>query len=196
MPINFDLSKYAYNTIFIETGTYTGDGVKAALKSGFKHIYSIELDKDRFDKCTRKFRGNDNVTIIHGDSSVQLALLMEKITEPVTFWLDAHYCGDGAEIGEKWCPLKEEFDAIHSHAIKTHTILIDDWRCMNNTHVDYTWQKQTTKGSMDTVDDKGGKDVGFLGKNNCLTRIREINANYKFTYEKGFVEDDVLCCTI
>ena len=31
MPINFDLKKYI-NPVFIETGTYRGDGVKKALQ--------------------------------------------------------------------------------------------------------------------------------------------------------------------
>ena len=37
MPINFDLSQYL-NPVFIETGTYDGDGVTAALNVGFNTI--------------------------------------------------------------------------------------------------------------------------------------------------------------
>ncbi len=196
MPINFNLSKFANNSIFIETGTYMGDAVKEAIKCGFQHIYSIELDKQRFRKCTKMFQDYTNVTIIHGDSGVQLPLLLKTIDKTVTFWIDAHYSADGAEIGDKWCPLKEELAAIKNHHIKDHTILIDDWRCMDNTHIDYTWAKQTTKGSKFIVDDKSGKEVGFLGKNHCLAKLKEINKDYKFSYENGVIENDVLCCLV
>ena len=54
MPIQFDLSEYK-SPIFIETGTYNGDGVVKALEYGFEQIYSIEIDKDRYEYCKKKF---------------------------------------------------------------------------------------------------------------------------------------------
>ena len=197
MPINFDLKKYI-NPVFIETGTYRGDGVKKALLSGFKQIYSIEIDYNRFMLCKRMFRNYKNVTIIYGDSSVELPKLLQNITERATFWIDAHYCADGAYIGDKWCPMKEEFDAIKNHTINNHTILIDDWRCMENTHIDYTWKKQVNHQncSKTVVDNKLGKEVGFLGKKNCVQILTQINSNYKFSFENGVVKNDVLVCKI
>ena len=76
--------------------------------------------------------------------------------------------------------MKEEFDAIKDHHIKDNTILIDDWRCMENTHID-TIRK---------------KDVGFIGKENCFKRLKDINPEYNFYYENGELEDDVLVCKI
>ena len=111
MPINFDLSKYII-IIFIETGTYMGAGVKAALRAGFKNIYSIELDDKRFNLCKNMFKDYNNITILHGDSGKILPEILDKINEPATFWIDAHYCADGAMIGEKWCPLHEELNSI------------------------------------------------------------------------------------
>jgi len=35
MPIGFDLSKYDYNQIFIDSGTYIGEGIERALKCKF-----------------------------------------------------------------------------------------------------------------------------------------------------------------
>ena len=43
MPIKFDLKEFNNNNIFLETGTYIGEGVKKGLDSGFKNIISIEL---------------------------------------------------------------------------------------------------------------------------------------------------------
>lgn len=77
MPINFDLTKYR-NPVFVETGTHIGNGVRKALKCGFNEIYSIEIDHDRFLKCTKMFENNDNVTIIYGDSAIELPKLLKK----------------------------------------------------------------------------------------------------------------------
>lgn len=194
MPINFNLNKYK-NPIFVETGTYQGDGVKKALECGFENIYSIEIDYNRYLNCKKLFSNYKNVEIIHGDSSIELPKLLKRLNNKITFWIDAHYSADGAYIGDKWCPLKEELDAIKNHNIKNHIILIDDWRCMNNTHIDYTWKNQM-KGdySNKTVDQKNGKEVGFLGKDNCLEILKNINNDFKFYFENGIVKDDVLVC--
>ena len=194
MPIRFDLSKYNNNNIFIETGTYLGQGVKAAINAGFKKIYSIELDDNRYLHCKNMFKDYNNVTILHGDSGVILPNLLKNINEEVTFWIDAHYCADGAMIGKKWCPLHEELNSIKNHKIKTHTILIDDWRCMDNTHIDYTWYQHNSKNYDFSVDENKGKEVGFIGKEKCLERLRDINPEYKFSFENGETKDDVLVC--
>lgn len=182
MPICFDLKKYRneYN-VFIETGTYNGDGVQAALNAGFSSIYSIELDPTRHKSCVNRFAEmKTNVHILCGDSSTTLPTLLQHIKEPAVFWLDAHYCNDDAKIGDKWTPLKEEMDAIARHPIKTHTIIIDDWRCMDNQHVDKRTQRE----------------VGFPGKENCLARLREINPEYTMVWENGAEPQDVLVCCV
>lgn len=192
MPINFELQNYL-SEVFIETGTYLGDGVREALKAGFPKIYSIEIDPERYKSCQKMFSDNKNVTIILGDSGKILPELLKNINKKITFWIDAHYCADGAFIGDKWCPIKEEFNAIKNHPIKNHIILIDDWRCMENTHIDYTWiDQQKTKRNIA----EHGKEVGFLGKENCLRIIKDINNDYKFTFENGTCDNDVLVCQV
>ena len=183
MPIKFNLGKYTNNNYFIETGTYIGDGVKKAMEAGFKNIISIEFDNNRYLECKNMFKNNNNVQIVKGDSGEVLPDILKKINEPVTFFLDAHYCGDNAEISDKWCPLDKELQAIKNHKINTHTILIDDWRCMDNTHIDYSVKEE-------------GIEVGFLGKQNCLERIKEINSDYNISFLEGAIENDVLCCEI
>ena len=180
MPIKFDLTKFNNNRIFVETGTYLGDGVAHALKCGFKVVVSIELDEKRYLAAKKRFKNNKNVRIIHGDSGTALPKLLKKIKEPCTFWLDAHYCGEalnlGVAIADKWCPMNEELEAINQHKIKNHTILIDDMRCIDLQHID----KMT------------GKPVGFPGKQNLLKKVKEINPNYKLEYLPGHVPNDVL----
>ena len=41
--------------IFIETGTYKGDGVQKALQNGYKQVYSIELDDTLYNLCNNHF---------------------------------------------------------------------------------------------------------------------------------------------
>ena len=105
MPIKFDLSKYKKN-IFIETGTYMGEGVDYALVQGFEKVYSIELDKERYLECKEKFKENSNVFIYEGDSSVVLKEILKSIDESCVIFLDAHYCADGSSISEKMVPVK------------------------------------------------------------------------------------------
>lgn len=177
MPIKFDLSEYTKtHSIFIETGTLKGDGVRRALQAGFQHVYSIELDNERFTKCNNNFKQNKKVTIIHGDSGIELPKLLNTIHKPCVLWLDAHYCGDGAELAEKWTPINEEIETLRNHPIKTHVILVDDLRCMDNTH----------------VDEKTQKEVGFPGKQKLLEQLQEINPNYKLDFLDGHVKTDVV----
>jgi hypothetical protein len=184
MPIKFDLSKYNNNKIFIETGTFYGGGIRKALKSGFEKIISIELDKKRYEHCKKRFKKNKNVRIINGNSGEVMGIILKQIKEPCTFFLDAHYCGEpieqGVALADKWCPMNEELDAIENHNIKTHTILIDDMRCIENTH----------------IDKKTNKPVGFPGKENLLKKLKKINKNYKIEYLPGHIPNDVLLAYI
>jgi hypothetical protein len=119
---------------FVETGTFHGTGVKTALAVGFEKVLSIEAYPIRYNRCCSKFKGNDNVVLIMGDSSKDFHLLLEKLTTRAVFWLDAHAaqgapekeCPDGhtAEV----CPILSELKQIRNHHIKNHTILIDDRR--------------------------------------------------------------------
>lgn len=196
MPINFDLKKYL-NETFIETGTYIGEGVEKALEAGFSNIYSIEIDPDRYKECTEKFKNFDNVQIILGDSGKVLPDLLKNINTRITFWIDAHYCADGAVIGEKWCPMKEEFDAIKNSKINNHTILVDDWRCMDNVHKDISWKEQIyNKNNIKENENIIEKEVGFLGKTTCYNILKDINEKYIFSFEDGCEKDDVLVCKI
>ena len=56
--------------------------------------------------------------------------VISKIDSSATFWLDAHW--DGDVMGEYKCPLPFELEALLSHPIKEHTLLIDDRRFREN----------------------------------------------------------------
>ena len=120
MPLTEEIiRKYNYNDIFIETGTYYGDGIMLALQVGFKEIHSIDCSITFYGKACIKFRPHNNVKLYLANSDRVLLSIMADIQEPVTFWLDAH-------DNYYHSPLLDELDIIARHAIKEHTILIDD----------------------------------------------------------------------
>jgi len=112
------------NRIFVETGSNYGDGIQQALDEGFEIIYSTDILPEKYEYCTDRFLGNDNVHLFLNDTVVFLKTLLLTIDEPVTFWLDAHK-GNGKS------PLLQELDVIAKHHIKTHNLLIDDLRDWN-----------------------------------------------------------------
>ena len=180
MPILFNLNKYP-NKYFIETGTYLGDGIQKALESNsFDYIYSIEIDTLRHLTNRETYSIYENVTVIKGDSGELLKLVLKHIDVPCTFWLDAHFCGDESEYGSKWCPLVEELEAIKNHKIKTHTIIVDDYRCMDNMH----------------FDKERNIPVGFPGKKKLLETLQSINPDYSIKFLDGAVPNDVVIARI
>lgn len=152
------LKKYN-NTIFVETGTFLGNGLQCALNAGFQKCYSIEIHNYLFEKARLRFKKEikeGKVILQLGDSEKILSKIISELTQPATFWLDAHI---SAQYGEKLarnCPIIGELDKIKNHEIKTHTLLIDDLNCFGRPAHD--------RISIDTVKEK----------------ILEINKNYKF----------------
>lgn len=115
--------------ILIETGTYKGDMVYA-MKNNFKKIYSIELGIDLWKQACKRFKNQENVSILQGDSGKVLVGLVSQINERALFWLDGHYSSGITSRGEKECPVFEELESILNTQFN-HVLLIDDARCFN-----------------------------------------------------------------
>jgi hypothetical protein len=165
--VKTDVFEKYLNRVFVETGSYLGDGIRKALEAGFESIYSIELSEKYYNHCKIRFCDFDNIMLINGDSSDKLRDIEICNYESVTFWLDGHYSGDDTAIGESNTPLLKELAIIGSFMIKTHTILIDDLR---------GWSKAIH--GFDTVD--------------LMKIIKAINKDYFFTFEDGYIENDIL----
>ena len=129
MSTKNNLFKKYMNSIFIETGSYVGNGIQEALDANFNEIYSIELSDKYFSICKERFKNNKNVHLIKGDSSEVLFDVIKNFNEKITFWLDGHYSQGDTALGKTWSPLMMELDIIKSHRLNTHTIMIDDLRC-------------------------------------------------------------------
>lgn len=127
------VKKYAdkyRSQVFIETGTYLGVMVNAMLPR-FRHIYSIEIDKNLYKRAKEKFRDYSKVKIVNGDSKLVLERLLKKINKPSLFWLDAHYSKGITSKGNVESPILEELKVILNSRIKNYIILIDDAHLFN-----------------------------------------------------------------
>lgn len=154
---------HAYKTrIFVETGTFGGDGIQKALNAGFEEVRSMDIDEGLLKDARRRFSGDSRVHIHLGDSGTRLSDIIDDITEPVTFWLDAHNgFPDPNAVGVKNTPLMQELEQIKQHPIKTHTILIDDMHCCDTLLFDY------------------------LSKADIVAKVLEINPNYIIEFVPG-----------
>jgi hypothetical protein len=164
------------SSIFIETGSCTGDGIQAALKSGFEYVISIEIDNSLYEECQLRFKKDKNVTLYLGDSIDILPNILKDIDVKCTFWLDGHYSGEGTSYGKLQVPLMEELKIIAQHSIKNHTLLLDDMRLLR-THA-AEW-----------------KDLPYTIQD-VEKMIYSINPNYKITYGFGVAPDDILIAQI
>lgn len=125
MPIATETLKQFRSSVLVETGTFRGDGTAAALDAGFGKIYTVEVYPALYHAACQRFSGDSRVELFMGSSIERLLDILPKITEPATFFLDAHTCG-GATGGAWDTPLVGELRLIATHPIKSHTILIDD----------------------------------------------------------------------
>jgi len=123
-------------TLF-ETGSFKGDGIHFALKSGFDKIISTEIMDLYFELCTEKFSKNKNVLILKGNSFDLIQSNLNNDYSNTFFWLDAHFPGaDGGlldyndeKIEDVKYPLQKELEMIISiKNIENDVFLIDDLR--------------------------------------------------------------------
>ena len=143
--------KFPEAKIFIETGTFFGDTVDF-FKNHFTKLYSIELSEELAEKAKKRFENNAKISIIQGNSSVELSNILREINQPCIFWLDGHYSSEfwiGKEFirtakGEQNTPIWQELLQIINHKVKNHIILIDDARCFNGRY-DYPRIKKIKK---------------------------------------------------
>jgi hypothetical protein len=174
MPANAEIFAKYRNRVFVETGSYVGDGIRAALAAGFEVVHSIELSPKYHAMCQRKFKDDPRVVLHFGDSTKVLPEILKGLTERATFWLDGHWSCDDTALGEKATPLMEELEAIASHAIKDHVILIDDMRC---------WKRE------DPI-------IGF-NPEDVREKVLRVNAGYRLWVEDSArFEKDILVAMV
>lgn len=115
--------------VLVETGTYYGEMV-AAMKSRFDEIYSVEYDHALATRAQAKFSRSPHIHIIEGDSQKAIPQIIQSLTQPALFWLDAGYYGWAGLQGDKQ-RLTVELDSILRDQRFQHVILMDDARGLN-----------------------------------------------------------------
>lgn len=160
------------NRVFIETGSYRGDGIQLAIDAGYEKIISIDLDPEAIDFCKNRFdlfnHPRPDIILRQGDSADCLTTVLEFCNEPITFWLDSHWqMLEGTEPGNNPFPLRHELAQIYRHQIKQHTILIDDMLIMQ-------------------------PDIVGFSNNEVRKWLMDINPDYKLEYFANPVINNIL----
>jgi len=118
-------------TVFVETGTEFGTMIER-LKEHFNEIHSIELDDTLYKDAVKRFQGERQIHLYHGDSATEIRKILPPLTSPALFWLDAH---GGGDITFQNSPIEGELRAIFAHPVQGHIILIDDARHFNRSDI-------------------------------------------------------------
>jgi len=115
--------------VLIETGTFEGEMARKC-RGAFREIHTIELDAGLAERAARRLGRWPWIHVHTGDSAAVLPPLLERIGEPVLFWLDGHYSGEGTAHGAKDTPLLEEIEAIAARSRPGDIVLVDDARLL------------------------------------------------------------------
>ena len=163
------LSKYL-TPYFFETGTADGGAVELALKLGFEKVFTVEINPElHAQNCIRfkQYIEEGRLHMLLGDSLIVMPRVVDElIDKQCTFWLDAHV--DHGPSGILRCPLLLELEYIKKKAALRHTILIDDRRMFG---------KWWGEGISEEI---------------VVKKILEIDENYLFKAEDGYVPNDII----
>ncbi len=111
---------------FVETGTFEGGTTKWAAQR-FDKVATIEASRALYDRARETLRSLPNVEAILGDTRTELERIVQRLTAPAIFWLDAHWSGGDTHGEGEECPIQHELDVVLG-ATPEHLVLIDDAR--------------------------------------------------------------------
>lgn len=147
--------------IFIETGTYIGDGVQWAIDTNkFEHIYSVELSKLSYDMSYNRFKDTKNVTLFHDNTLSFLDDLLPTIDsdKKTVIYLDAHQSNNQLTtyISAYPVPLLQESKIILDKFSNLDNLLviIDDEGCWSVEMINSLVEMYRSKGMVNCyIDD-------------------------------------------
>ncbi|MFL5538543.1 MAG: hypothetical protein ACJ8J0_06095 [Longimicrobiaceae bacterium] len=111
--------------VLVETGTNLGLMV-VSQRNHFERIWSIELDPALHAAARERLKRFRHVTLLRGDSGVELAKVLAELDRPALFWLDAHWSGGVTARGAVDTPISQELAMVLAHPVRGHVVLIDD----------------------------------------------------------------------
>ena len=114
---------------FVETGTYMGDTAAYAAKFSAK-VITLEPFHRLYCEAHNRFRHSPSVELINAASEAAFPALLPGLSGHVTFWLDAHYSGEGTFIGQHISPIEIELAAIGEQIGRYAkcVVMVDDMR--------------------------------------------------------------------
>ena len=183
MPLRPDVLRQFPARVFVETGSYRGDGVRAALDAGFERVITIEAGGPAWQHVRERFADDPRVTALLGSSVNMLEAAISNLDEPATFWLDAHWSGEGTgglapfRTNCVYSPVLEELAVIAAHPVRGHTILVDDMRVFR----DGVFADQ---------------DEEPIWPTRLMEAILDIDERYEFVRLDGAETDDVLAARV
>lgn len=111
---------------FIETGTFKGKTTSWAANN-FKSVFTVEFSKVFYDAAVKNLSRYPNIKVFFGSSPNRLPEILEMLSSPAIFWLDAHWCGGSTYGAGDECPLLDEITLVMARN-ENHIIIIDDAR--------------------------------------------------------------------
>jgi len=116
--------------VFVETGTYKGNGIRRALHAGMGEIHSIEINSTWLQNLPQDLKDNPHVHLHLGDSAEILHQVLHTLDlsrSSLTIFLDAHVMTGQLTGAKNPCPVLKELDILGRHTDRA-TILVDDMR--------------------------------------------------------------------
>ena len=118
----------------IETGTHVGNSTRQ-LSSKFQLVETIESSAELFEKAQKLSVERKNIRFHLGESSQTLSRILQNHTEPIFFWLDAHYSGGNTSGLMAPCPLLQELGVLADwNLVQDSIICVDDARLFGAPH--------------------------------------------------------------
>lgn len=117
---------------WVETGTFLGETTR--FLAGFsKFVYSMEPYDELFRKARANCRSYANIEVLNGTSEALFPVVLKKIEDNVSFWLDGHYSSGSTFQGACDTPIREELEQIQINLPRLGkvAVLIDDVRCFD-----------------------------------------------------------------
>lgn len=72
--------------IFVETGTYKGNGVSWGIENNFNVVYSTEIYRPLYDECVERFKGNQIVKLYNLDTVNYLNEVVPTLNSKTVFF--------------------------------------------------------------------------------------------------------------
>lgn len=154
----------------IETGTFMA-GTTRIMAQWTDSVYTIEINKENYEKSKQNLTGYDNVNLIFGNSAEKLNEILAELAplielgrekmikyKPVFFFLDAHFYDYNPLLAELSVISKymvKPYLAIHDFKVPGHPELgFDSYKAQD---YDFDWIKE----SVDKIYGKNGYVVEY-----------------------------------